>query len=70
MTVSTTRGAECRAISERFITALEQVVWRYRALQPSTSDAYLHAEAVTAEVAHQLAIARGALFRHPGPGSG
>jgi hypothetical protein len=44
---------------------LEQVVWRYRAMEPPAQDADLYAEVVTAEVAHQLAVARSALRRRP-----
>jgi hypothetical protein len=48
-------------ITEHFLDALEQVVWRYRAMRPPAE----HADLVTAEVAQQLAVARGALHRHP-----
>jgi hypothetical protein len=44
---------------------LEQVVWRYRAMEPPVENADLYAEVVTAEVAHQLAVARSALRRYP-----
>jgi hypothetical protein len=41
------------------------VVWRYRTLATHGEHADLHAEMVTAEVAHQLEVARSALHRHP-----
>ncbi|WP_156994451.1 hypothetical protein [Pseudonocardia acaciae] len=55
------------AITERLLTALEDVVWRYRALAPNGLPPGLVAEAVTAEVAHHLLVARDALRRLPIP---
>jgi hypothetical protein len=52
-------------ITEHFLDALEQVVWRYRAMKPPAEHADQYADVVTAEVAQQLAVARGALHRHP-----
>lgn len=52
-------------ITEHFLTALEDVVWRYRVLSRDVEHADLHAEVITAEVAHQLAIAQSALHRLP-----
>ncbi|MDT7585436.1 MAG: hypothetical protein QOE32_2986 [Pseudonocardiales bacterium] len=66
MSISDTdRAVQRQAITEHFLTALEQVVWRYRAMEPPAQDADLYAEVVTAEVAHQLAVARSALRRRP-----
>ena len=62
------RQFQRQAITEHFLTALEDVVWRYRALSGHPEHADLYAEVVTAEVAHQLAVARGALHRHPSVG--
>jgi hypothetical protein len=59
------RRFQRQAITEHFLTALEDVVWRYRALTAHGGDDGLHAEVVTAEVAHQLEVARGALHRYP-----
>jgi hypothetical protein len=62
---SDTRQFQRQAIIEHFLTSLEDVVWRYRALATHAEHADLHAEVVTAEVAHQLEVALGALHRHP-----
>jgi hypothetical protein len=71
---TTTRAASARelqrhAITEHFLTALENVVWRYRALQPDIARAEaapeILAEALTGEVAHHLAWARASLYRWP-----
>jgi hypothetical protein len=59
------RGARWEEITEQLLTGLERVVWRYRALRPPTEDADLYAEVVTAEVAHQLELARSALRGGP-----
>jgi RPA family protein len=65
------RATERLQITEHLLDALEQVVWRYRAMKPATDqpDQYAdrYADVVTAEVAQQLAVARGALRRHPIP---
>lgn len=61
----TDRQFQRQAITEHFLTALEDVVWRYRALSRHVEHADLHAEVITAEVAHQLAVARRALDRVP-----
>ncbi len=53
------------AITEHLLTALEDVVLRYRTLALHTEHADLHAEVITAEVAHQLAVARNGLHRYP-----
>ncbi|MDT7672131.1 MAG: hypothetical protein QOD82_33 [Pseudonocardiales bacterium] len=65
---STDRQFQRQAITEHLLTALEDVVWRYRALSGHPEHADLYAETVTAEVAHQLALARRALDRHPSVG--
>jgi len=57
-----------QAITEHFLTALEDVVWRYRALAGHPEHADLYAEVVTAEVAHQLEVTRQALRRTPSVG--
>jgi hypothetical protein len=59
------RQFQRQAITEHFLTALEDVVWRYRAMATKGEHADLYAEVVTAEVAHQLQVARTALHRHP-----
>jgi hypothetical protein len=59
------RDFQRQAITEHFLTALEDVVWRYRAMATHGEYAELYAEVVTAEVAHQLDVARNALHRHP-----
>jgi hypothetical protein len=63
------RAFQRKAITEHFLTALEDVVWRYRALDPTSTDrddlTALTAEVVTAEVAHQLEVARSSLRRYP-----
>ncbi len=55
------------SIAERLLTSLEDLVRRHRALGPHPEDAAsaLHAELIAAEVAHELAVARSALHRHP-----
>jgi hypothetical protein len=59
------RQHQRHAITAHFLTALEDVVWRHRALAGHPEHADLHAELVTAEVAHQLEVTRQALSRHP-----
>jgi hypothetical protein len=65
---TTDRQFERQAITEHLLSALEDVVWRYRALSGHPEHADLYAEVVTAEVAHQLAVARRALDQHPAAG--
>jgi len=65
MSVPDDRGQECREISEYLLAALEQLVWRYRALQPGIADADVYAEAITAEAAWQVDLARRALHHRP-----
>ena len=50
---------------DRLLNALEQLVSRHRALSVDDLHGHLHAELVAAEVAHQLAITRSDLLRHP-----
>ena len=59
------RDLQRQRITEHLLTALEGVVWRYRTLATHGEHGDLHAEVVTAEVAHQLEVARTALHRHP-----
>lgn len=52
----------------RLLDSLDDLVRRHRALTPTLESAphsSLHAELITAEVAHELAVARNALRRHP-----
>jgi hypothetical protein len=65
MSVPDDREQDCRMISEYLLAALEQLVWRYRVLQPGPADADLYAEAITAEAAWQVDLARRALHRRP-----
>lgn len=63
-------------ITDYFLGALEGIVWRYRAQRPAATQGAadveagveagedIHAEALTGEVAQQLALARAALLRH------
>ncbi len=55
------------SIADRLLTSLEDLVRRHRALgpHPGGSESALHAELIAAEVAHELAVARSALHRHP-----
>jgi hypothetical protein len=61
----TDRQAHRQAVTDHLLTALEDLVWRYRAQAGHPEHAELHAEVLTAEVAFQLAVARRALHRHP-----
>lgn len=65
-----TRDSVRRSIADSLLTSLEELVRRHRALGPHTADGSmlhdpLHAELIAAEVAHELAVARSALHRHP-----
>lgn len=64
-TTRSVRAGERHAITEHLLSALEDVVHRYRALALHVEHADLHAEVITAEVAHQLAVARNSLRRYP-----
>jgi len=63
----TSRDQSRTSIADRLLTALEGLVERHRALVLTPENARLHAELIAAEVAHQLAVARGDLLRHPPP---
>jgi hypothetical protein len=65
---STDRRTQRHAITEHLLSALEDVVHRYRTLALHVEHADLHAEVITAEVAHQLALARNGLHRYPNVG--
>lgn len=54
-----------RSIADNLLSALDDLVTRHRALALRDEHVELHAELITAEVAHQLAMARSALHRHP-----
>jgi hypothetical protein len=56
-----------QSIADRLLSSLEELVHRHRALaqQGDGQQSALHAELIAAEVAHQLAVARSALHRHP-----
>ncbi|HEY2204198.1 MAG TPA: hypothetical protein VGH99_06970 [Pseudonocardia sp.] len=60
-----TRDFQRQAITDHLLTALEDVVWRYRATRPFDGADTIKAEALTAEVAHQLEVARSSLRRFP-----
>jgi hypothetical protein len=63
---SPTRTSVRQSIADRLLTSLEDLVRRHRALGlQSAEQAALHAELIAAEVAHELAVARSALHRHP-----
>lgn len=59
------RRSQRHAVTEHLLSALEDVVHRYRTLALHVEHADLHAEVITAEVAHQLAVARSGLSRFP-----
>lgn len=52
-------------IADRLLTSLDDLVRRHRGLAGTDAGGELHAELIAAEVAHQLALARNALHRHP-----
>ena len=60
-----TRDTVRRSIADQLLTALDELVARHRALELHDDRLELHAELIAAEVAHQLALARSALHRHP-----
>jgi hypothetical protein len=62
---SPTRDSVRRSIADQLLVALDQLVARHRALALHGEHIDLHAELIAAEVAHQLAITRSALHRHP-----
>lgn len=52
-------------VATRLLDSLDDLVRRHRTLAPPEPHGALHAELITAEVAHELAVARNALRRHP-----
>jgi hypothetical protein len=60
-----TRATVRQSIADQLLEALDQLVTRHRALALHDEHIELHAELIAAEVAHQLAMARSALHRHP-----
>ena len=56
-----------RRIADRLLTSLDELVRKHRALALHSEHADLHVELITAEVAHQMALARIAVHRHPAP---
>ncbi len=58
------RRAARQHIAERLLADLADLVQRHRSSAPPSEYADLHAELITAEVAHHLALARTALHRH------
>jgi hypothetical protein len=61
------------SVADRLLDSLEDLVRRHRALALQEScdgqKAALHAELIAAEVAHEVAMARSALHRHPALGA-
>ncbi|MDN5916174.1 MAG: hypothetical protein L0I76_13910 [Pseudonocardia sp.] len=65
-TSAASRSQRRSAVGDRLLDGLEALVARHRALAPqSPEERGLHAELITAEVAHELAMARSALARTP-----
>ncbi|MGE3284567.1 MAG: hypothetical protein AB7J32_00530 [Pseudonocardia sp.] len=64
MSVRSWEAARERAAA-RLLDSLDDLVRRHRSLTPPEPYGALHAELITAEVAHELAVARDALRRHP-----
>jgi hypothetical protein len=60
-----TRDTVRRSIADQLLGALDDIVARHRALALHNEHVELHAELIAAEVAHQLAVTRSALHRHP-----
>ena len=60
-----TRDESRRRIADRLLTSLDDLVRRHRALALTGEHVDLHTELIAAEVAHQLAMTRSALHRHP-----
>jgi len=63
---STDRASRSPTIAEHLLAALEDVVWRYRALALGDEHAEVYVEVIAAEVAHQLAVARSGLRQRSG----
>ena len=64
---ATDRNDIRQRIADRLLTALDDLVRKHRALALHTEHSDLHVELITAEVAHQLAMARNAVHRYPAP---
>ena len=60
-----TRRQRRAAAADHLLTALEGLVRRHRAMAVDPEYGDLHAELIAAEVAHELAVTRSALQRHP-----
>lgn len=58
------REAARERVAARLLDSLDDLVRRHRSLT-SEPHSLLHAELITAEVAHELAMARSALRRYP-----
>ena len=63
--VAPTRDDVRRSIADQLLGALDELVTRHRGLAVHDEHIELHAELIAAEVAHQLAMARSRLHRHP-----
>lgn len=63
--VAPTRDTVRQSIADQLLEALDHLVARHRALALHDEHIELHAELIAAEVAHQLAMTRNALRRHP-----
>lgn len=59
------REATRERVATRLLDSLDDLVRRHRSLTPSEPYSLLHAELITAEVAHEPAIARSALRAAP-----
>ncbi len=59
------RQAARERVAARLLDSLDDLVRRHRSLAPSEPHSLLHAELITAEVAHALAMARSALRATP-----
>lgn len=64
-TARPTREEARQHIADRLLSSLDGLVRRHRALALHTEHVELHAELIAAEVAHELAMTRSALHRHP-----
>jgi hypothetical protein len=53
------------AAADRLLTSLEGLIGRHRALALQDDELGLHAELISAEVAHELALTRSTLTRYP-----
>jgi hypothetical protein len=60
-----TREERRAAAANRFLSSLELLVQRHRALALHSEHVDLHVELIAAEVAHELSVTRSALQRYP-----